>query len=231
MITPNNGVKPLTTPTTASFTVSNTLNTPLNVFLSLLAVSSLILKFSLKSLNLADNSTSFSPDNEGNTSFQASPIDLKPLPKLWNILVKPLIMSSLPPRSFQSDNILLRLSEDLVISSPSVSEIPVHNFVDSSLSPNICSKDIAHPEPTCSLSVPINLVKDVTSDAALVNDVSLPIFFIALVNTSAVNQPDSNESLKGIDLSTNTPILSAVLYISSCIMEPPIPACSNERQS
>ena len=146
LMTPNNGVKPLTTPTTASFTVSNMVNTPLKVFLSLLAVSSLILKFSVKSLNLADSSTSFSPDNEGNTSFQASPTDLNPLPKLWNMLVKPLITSSLPPASFQNLSILFLASVEGPIRFSKALLIPVNILVACSLSPIIYSHEVAQPD-------------------------------------------------------------------------------------
>ena len=79
---PNKGENPFITFPTALPTDLKTSNIPLNVFLIFLAVSSFILNFSVRSLNLFDNSVNFSPVIEGNTSFQASPIAPRPLPKL-----------------------------------------------------------------------------------------------------------------------------------------------------
>ena len=104
------GLNALITLPIALPTVLKTSNNPLNVSFIFLAVSSFILNLYVKSLNLVDNSVSFSPVIEGNTSFQASPIPLSPLPRLCIILVKPLIAASLPPDSFQNFNMLFLAS-------------------------------------------------------------------------------------------------------------------------
>ena len=75
----------------------NTLNTDLKVSLIFLAVESLTFNFSVKSLNLLESSTNFGPVIEGNTSFQASPIEPITFPKLLNVLLSPFITASLPP--------------------------------------------------------------------------------------------------------------------------------------
>ena len=82
---------------TASFTKPNTENTPLNVSFIFDAVESFTFNFSVNDLNLFESSTSFLPVIEGNTSFQAEPIDFITVPSPWNTLVSPCITASLPP--------------------------------------------------------------------------------------------------------------------------------------
>ena len=225
------GVNPPSRSMTESLTVSNIVNTPLKTSLIFLAAESVILIFSVNVLNLLVNSTSFFPVIGGNTSWNALFTEPRTLPKLVNTFPNPDIIASLPPLAFQNSNTLFLASADLSIISPRDSDKLVHNLVDWSLLPKICSKDVAHPEPTCSFKVSISLLKDVTSVAAFFIDGSLAILFIVAMNTSAVNHPSFNVSLNALVVSTFLPIALAVFIISSCISLPPIPACSSERQS
>ena len=77
---PPKGLIPFITETTPSLTNAKISNNPLNVVLIFPAVSSLILNFSVRSLNLLDNSTNLSPVIAGNTSLQASPIEPNTFP-------------------------------------------------------------------------------------------------------------------------------------------------------
>ena len=76
------GLIPFMTEATVSFTSAKISNNPLNVVFIFAAVLSLILKFSVRSLNLLDSSISFSPVIAGNTSRQASPTEPNAFPKL-----------------------------------------------------------------------------------------------------------------------------------------------------
>ena len=133
------GDNALNTAPTALPTVLNTENTPLNVFFIFPAVSSLTLSFSVKSLKPLDKSANFLPVIGGNTSLNAFPTDPNTFPRLPNILLKPFMISSLPPNSFHCFNISFLALADLPTTFSNALDIPVHSLVDSSEPPNKCS--------------------------------------------------------------------------------------------
>ena len=107
-----NGEKALNKVVTAFFPKLRTENTPLNVFLILPAVESLILNFSVRFLNPSEIWTNFSPVIGGNTSLKPSLIAPSPLPTPCTMFVTPFITSSLPPFSFQNLSIAFLASVD-----------------------------------------------------------------------------------------------------------------------
>ena len=182
-------------------------------------------------MNLLERSTSFCPVIGGNTISQAIPIPRNTLPKLSTTFVKPSIIAERPPCSFQNLSIAFRASVEgcIILLKPSL--IEVNSVAASSLSPIICSHEVAHPDWTDSFIVSSNCVNVFTSVAALTRLSSSANLVKVLINTSSVNHPSCNVSLNGLDLSTNIPISLAVSFNAFWNNSPPIPALTTEFQS
>ena len=179
---PTKSTIPPVTAVNACFNISSTANTPLNVLFRLLLVSSLILKFSVKSRIFLVISANCCPVIGGNISLNASLIGLAMLSKPSNAFFTASISMVRPPRSFQSCNILFRASAEALISPLNVSLTSVRSSFASSKSPTIISQLCVHPDCAASFNVLNNWVKVFTFVAA--SFAVCPIFMIDLICSS-----------------------------------------------
>ena len=150
----------------AFLTISTTENKPLNVLLSLSAVSSPILIFSVKLLKPSVKLSNCLAVVGGKMSRKASLIGVTILTNPLKMLENPSINLVRPPKSAHSCTILFLASELSLIILLSTSLTEVHNVLASSKSPIIVLHVSVQPEPKASFKVSINCVKVLTLVAA-----------------------------------------------------------------
>ena len=148
--------------------ISNTAKKPEAAFLTLVAVSLVI-------VNLAANLciallilSRFTAVTGGNMFLNPSEIGLIIETKPSKALLRESIITALPPRASHPFNNSFLDLDDSSMKPPRTLLTSVHNFLASSKSPIRISQVCAHPEPIASFKVSINIENVFTSEAASV---------------------------------------------------------------